>query len=313
MTRYAGMRLVSSLPIALIVATFSFLLIELIPGSPAIAMLGEQATVEAVAALEREMGLDKPLPVRFVWWLAGLVRGDLGNSIVAKRPVSELLAAAVGPSLALAAAGLLFSMLIGISVGVTSAALRGSVVDQLSTLGAIIGASAPSFWLGLNLMLGLSLTLRLLPTSGYATLATEGLSALRYLVLPGLAIGVPSAASLARITRSAMLDVLQADYIRTARAKGVASLRVIMGHAFRVASPTVVTVISYTFLDMLSRAVVVEAIFRIPGLGSLAVYGINNRDYPVVQGVILIVAFGYIIANLMTDLSYSLLDPRIQR
>ena len=310
---YTLRRIVILLPTAMLVALFAFILMHLIPGSPAVVMLGDDATPETIAQLEKEMGIDKPIYVQFQRWFFKLLRGDLGESIFFDRPVLDLIMGAMGPSLLLAVLSLVISLVIGICAGVLAAVKRNSWIDQLSLTSALLGASIPSFWLGLTLILLFSVKIQIFPTSGYQSILDSGdITNIKYLILPALALGLPSSALITRLTRSAMLDVLGKDYVNTARAKGLRERSVILKHALRNATIPVVTVTSFTFMNILSRAVVTESIFRIPGLGSLIVTSIMRRDYPTIQGILLIIAAMYIAVNLITDLTYTLIDPRIR-
>ena len=310
---YTLRRIVILLPTALLVALFAFILMHLIPGSPALVMLGDDATPETIAQLEKEMGIDKPIYVQFQRWFFKLLRGDLGESIFFDRPVLDLILGAMGPSLLLAVLSLGISLVIGICAGVLAAVKRNSWIDQLSLTSALLGASIPSFWLGLTLILLFSVKIQIFPTSGYQSILDSGdITNIKYLILPALALGLPSSALITRLTRSAMLDVLGKDYVNTARAKGLRERSVILKHALRNATIPVVTVTSFTFMNILSRAVVTESIFRIPGLGSLIVTSIMRRDYPTIQGILLVIAGMYIAVNLITDLTYTLIDPRIR-
>ena len=310
---YTLRRIVILLPTAMLVALFAFILMHLIPGSPAVVMLGDDATPETIAQLEKEMGIDKPIYVQFQRWFFKLLRGDLGESIFFDRPVLDLILGAMGPSLLLAVLSLGISLVIGICAGVLAAVKRNSWIDQVSLTSALLGASIPSFWLGLTLILLFSVKIQIFPTSGYQSILDSGdITNIKYLILPALALGLPSSALITRLTRSAMLDVLGKDYVNTARAKGLRERSVILKHALRNATIPVVTVTSFTFMNILSRAVVTESIFRIPGLGSLIVTSIMRRDYPTIQGILLVIAGMYIAVNLITDLTYTLIDPRIR-
>ena len=310
---YTLRRIVILLPTAMLVALFAFILMHLIPGSPAVVMLGDDATPETIAQLEKEMGIDKPIYVQFQRWFLKLLQGDLGESIFFDRPVLDLIMGAMGPSLLLAVLSLGISLVIGICAGVLAAVKRNSWIDQLSLTSALLGASIPSFWLGLTLILLFSVKIQIFPTSGYQSILDSGdITNIKYLILPALALGLPSSALITRLTRSAMLDVLGKDYVNTARAKGLRERSVILKHALRNATIPVVTVTSFTFMNILSRAVVTESIFRIPGLGSLIVTSIMRRDYPTIQGILLVIAGMYIAVNLITDLTYTLIDPRIR-
>lgn len=313
MSRYLLGRLAALFPTVLLVALFAFLLMHLIPGSPAAVMLGPEATPQDIQQLEHEMGLDKPLIVQLTTWLTNLAKGDFGDSIFTHTPVLQLILSMAEPSFLLALLSLLIAMLIGIPTGILAAVKQDSLFDQFAVTSALLAASIPSFWLGLNLMLLFAVELRWLPTSGFkSVLHTGNLANLRYLLLPAFAMGLPSSALITRLSRSTMLDVIAEDYVNTARSKGLRESVVILKHALRNASVPVVTVLSFTFLNLMSRGVVAENIFRLPGIGRLIVMSILRRDYPVIQGVLIVVAAAYVVINLFTDVIYVFLDPRIR-
>lgn len=311
MGNYVAKRLLMLLPVLAVVGTVAFLLIHLIPGDPTAVMLGTEATPQAVAQLRRDLGLDRPLVIQFAEWALRTLRGDLGQSIFQAKPVTELIFGALTPTLTLTSVALLVSILIGVPAGVIAALRRGGLVDLLVMLLVLAGLSLPSFWLGLNLIYLFSVTLRWLPTGGYAPLS-DGLAGLRYLVLPGLSLGLVQAALIARMTRSAMLEVLRMDYVRTAQAKGLPYRTVVFKHALRNAFIPVLTVIGTSVGVMLGGAVVIETVFSMPGVGRLVVNAVKRRDFPVVQGAMLLVATISVGVNLVVDLLYVLLDPRIR-
>jgi len=310
---YILRRLLILIPTALLVAMFAFFLMHLVPGSPAAVMLGDEASAETIRQLEKEMGLDKPLHIQFQRWFFGVLRGNLGESIFLDEPVTKLVMRAAVPSFLVATLGTLISLSIGLSTGVIAAVKKDSLIDQISLTSALLGASIPSFWLGLNLILLFAVILRLLPTSGYRSLLGPGnIANLKYLILPAIAVGFPNSALITRLTRSAMLDELGKEFITTARAKGARESVVIIKHALKNAAIPVVTVVGITMMNIMSKAVVTENVFRIPGLGRLIVSSITRRDYPTIQGILLVVAGLYILVNLLTDITYSFLDPRIR-
>lgn len=309
MGKYVVKRLLMLLPVLAVVGTVAFLLIHLIPGDPTAVMLGTEATPQAVAELRRELGLDRPVVVQFAEWALRTLTGDLGQSIFQAKPVTELVFGALTPTLTLTSVALLVSILVGIPAGVVAALRRGSLVDLLVMLQALAGLSLPSFWLGLNLIYLFSVKLKWFPTGGYAPL-TEG--GLKYLVLPGLSLGLIQAALIARMTRSAMLEVLRLDYVRTAMAKGLPYRTVVLKHALRNAFIPVLTVIGTSVGVMLGGAVVIETVFSMPGVGRLVVTAVKRRDFPVVQGAMLLVATISVMVNLVVDLLYAWLDPRIR-
>ena len=310
--QYAIRRLFALIPVVLLVAIFTFFIMHLIPGSPAIMMLGPQATVEDIRQLEEEMGLNQPLYVQFQKWFFGILQGDFGESVFLDEPVSKLILHAAEPSFFLAIFSLSISIVIGIPAGIIAAVKKGTLWDQIALTSALLGASIPSFWLGLNLILLLGVIANLLPTSGYESILTGNFYNIGFLIMPAIALGFPNSAQITRLTRSTMLDVLGEDYIKTARSKGLRELTVILKHALRNALTVIITVISFSFLNLMSRAVVSENVFRIPGLGRLIVNSISRRDYPVVQGILICVAGAYIIINLLTDLVYVIINPQIR-
>lgn len=301
------------IPVLIIILIFTFVVMRVIPGNPAIVLLGPHATAHEIEALTREFGFDQPILVQFVSWVTDLMRGDFGRSIYWDQPVLPFVISKLEPSFWLALVSITFISFMGITTGIISAVKKDTWIDQTVLGGALLGASLPSFWTGLVLMWFIGVNLRLLPESGFESIFQTGnLANLQYLILPAISIGLPSSALVARLTRSSMLDALSEDYVRTARSKGLRELKVILKHVLRNASVAIITVISFTFLDILSRAVVTEQIFRLPGIGMLVVQSIMARDYPVVQGILLIIACCYILINLITDILYTIIDPRIR-
>jgi len=298
--------------VMVVVGVVAFLLIHLAPGDPAAVMLGPDATLDQVQRLRRQLALDQPLPVQFAAWASRVVQGDLGVSHFAQKPVLLVLAQRAEPTLILAGMSVLVAVLIGVPAGIAAALRRGTAVDQAVLALALIGASVPSFWLGLSLILYFAVYLGWLPSSGIAPVSVAGLKALRYYVLPAVALGFPNSALITRITRSSMLDVLQQDYVRTAASKGLGAGRVILRHALRNALVPIVTVVGLTVAGLMGGAVVTETVFSIPGVGRLVVQSVLRRDYPVIQAAILLVATVYVLVNLLVDLLYVWVDPRIR-
>jgi peptide/nickel transport system permease protein len=300
------------IPLIIIIAVIAFALMRLAPGDPASVVAGADATPEDVARIRRVMGLDKPIWTQFYYWLRQIViHGDLGNSIVQEKPVWELIMQRAQPTLLLALVGGFFSVVLGMPLGIIAAVKHNSRTDRFLMSTAIVGLSVPNFWLGVLLVLVFSIYWPLLPPGGFVTLQEGGLGALRYLILPGIAIGASNAAFLARMVRSSMLDVLNQDYIRTARAKGVREGRVIYGHALRNAMIAPLTIVGLLIANLASGAIIIEIVFNVPGIGRLLINSIARRDYPIIQGVILITAMIYIVSNLVVDLLYGVLDPRV--
>jgi peptide/nickel transport system permease protein len=294
------------------ISVVTFALLAFIPGDPATVMLGAEASRQALAQLHRDLGLDRPLPIRFAIWLRDALHGNLGYSIFSHRPVSTMIAERLSTTLTLCLFALVIAVAIGVTTGVLGAVRQDSVADQLVRLFQLLGLSVPDFWLGILLLLVFSVELRLVPLVGYKTITESFWTALRFLALPALALGLVQAANLARMTRAYMLEVLRHDYVRTARAKGLDARRIIYGHALRNALPPVVTVLGIQVGALLSGVVVVETVFGLPGVGQLLISAILTRDYPLIQGVILYTAVIYALANLAVDLSYGLMDPRVR-
>jgi peptide/nickel transport system permease protein len=312
MTGYIVRRLLALVPVLLIVATVGFFLIYLTPGDPAAVMLGPDATTEELENLRRLMGLDRPLPVQLVRWYARTLQGDLGYSIFLQRPVLQAIIERIEPTALLTLFSLLIATAIGIPAGVAAAVRRNSWVDQISMGVALFGVSVPNFWLGLNLILLFSVYLGLFPVAGYVPVEQSVSGALRSLTLPAVTLGISASALIARMTRSSMLEVLGQDYIRTARAKGNEEPRVIFRHALRNAMIPTVTVIGLAMGGLLAGAIVTETVFALPGVGRLVISSVLRRDYPVVQGVLMFIAAIYVFVNLLVDVLYVYLDPRVK-
>lgn len=311
MLAYTIRRLLLAIPVMLLVATAVFLLLHLTPGDPVGVMLGSDASEQQRLAVRHQLGLDQPLPVQYVNWLGRVIRGDLGRSLFLDKPVTTALLERVQPTLLLTLMASLVAILIGLPTGVLAARRRGSWLD-LGTMGvAMLGISMPTFWLGLNLILLFAVKLRWLPVAGYQPLSSGVWNSLRYLILPAVTLGTAQGALLARMTRSMMLEVLNQDYVRTARAKGLVERTVIVRHALRNAFIPLLTVIGLTFAVLIGGAVVTEQIFNIPGVGRLLIQAIGRRDFPLVQGTVLVIAALYVLINLAVDLLYAVIDPRI--
>lgn len=304
MRRYILRRIGLLVPVVIGVVTVVFLIVHFIPGDPVEIMLGEQAQAVDKEELRRQMGLDKPLHVQYVDFLARLARGDLGRSLHTKRPVLESIVRRLPATLELALAAMVVALVLAIPLGLLSAYKKDTVVDQGSMLFALLGISMPNFWLGPLLIIVFSLKLGWFPVSGRGGLA--------HVVLPAITLGTAMAAILARMIRASMLDVIQSDYITTARAKGVRESRVVLKHAFRNALIPVVTIVGLQIGGLLAGSIITETIFAWPGIGRLAIQAINARDYPLVQGCVLVIALGYVLVNFLTDLLYGFIDPRIR-
>jgi len=303
MLTYAIRRILLAIPILLGVVLVVVLSMELIPGDPVALMLGQFATPEAIASTRAELGLDRPLAVRYVEYVLDVVRGDLGMSIKDRRPVATMIGETLPATAQLAGAAVLLSVLVGVPRGVVSAARPGGVTDNLVRVVSLAGLSMPVFWTGLVFIVFFSVTLGWFPVAGRGTL--------RHLVLPSVTLALPSIAILARMTRASLLEVLQEDYVRTARSKGLSRRSLLYKHALRNALIPVVTALGLQLGQMLGGAVLTETVFSWPGLGRLTVFAIFNRDFVLVQGVVLVLATVYVSVNLLVDLSYGLFDPRV--
>ena len=304
MRAFLTRRLLLLVPTLLGVTLATFLMLHLTPGDPVTIMLGEFASASDVARLRAELGLDRPILVQYLKFLGRAVRGDLGSSIRSRRPVQEEIAERLPPTMVLALAAQVLAVCAGITAGVTAAAARRPSVDSAIVAVTLVGLSMPTFWSGLLLILLFSLTLGWLPIT-----ASGGL---RALILPAVTLAAPAAAVLARVTRASVLEVLRQDYVRTARAKGVSERLVVYRHALRNALIPVLTVAALQFAGLVAGAVIVESVFSRPGLGRLAVSAILSRDFPLAQGIVLVVASMYVFVNVGVDLVYGVLDPRIR-
>jgi len=309
---YLTGRLLSLIPVLLVVAVVVFLLVRHTPGDPARVLAGEDATPEQIRMLRRDMGLEGPLPAQFASWVGRAVRGDLGRSLFSRLPVTRIIGQHVGPTLMLSAMAIIVALSIGIPLGVVSAVYRNSWWDQAGLALAMLGAAVPTFWLGLSLIVIFAVNLGWLPSSGFRSPTEDLWRSLSYLTLPALTLGVPNSALIIRFVRSSLLDVIATDYVRTARAKGLGERLVIFRHAFRNALVPILTVVGLTVAALMGGAVVTETVFAIPGIGQMVVQSVLRRDYPVIQGVTLVVATSYVMINLLVDLLYFLVDPRVK-
>jgi peptide/nickel transport system permease protein len=312
MGRYILQRLAGMVAVMFTVVTIVFIIVRIAPGDPAAVMLGPDASAQDISQLRARLGIDQPLPIQYALFLGQLIRGDLGESIFLNRPVLSALADRAEPTFFLTLFAIAIASVIAIPIGILSAYRRGSLFDQATTTVAMLAASIPSFWLGLLLIQYFAVRFGVFPVSGYggpdASLATR----LYHLVLPALALGIVSSALILRFTRASMLDVLNDDYVRTARSKGMGEFRVVMKHAFKNALIPVLTVIGLTAALLVSGAVVTETVFGLPGIGSLVVSAVLRRDYPVIQGALLIIAALYVLINFVIDMLYLVIDPRVK-
>ncbi|MEX2445159.1 MAG: nickel ABC transporter permease [Alkalispirochaeta sp.] len=303
MYQYIMRRLLLTIPVVIGVSLIVFSIIRLLPGDPARALAGVNATPEYIQQVRDRYGLDDPIHIQYGNFMRGLVTGDLGTSTFSRRPVTTEIGERFPRTLTLASISLLIATVVGVSAGIVSATRRNSIFDNASMFAALVGVAAPVFWLALMLQLLFAVQLRWLPATG--------MGSVRHLILPSITLGMASAALMARITRSSMLDVLKQDYITTARSKGLAERVVIYKHALKNALIPVVTVLGLQFGILLGGAVLTETVFAWPGVGRLLVDAILRRDYPVVQGTVMLLALLFVIINLVVDVIYAFLDPRI--
>jgi peptide/nickel transport system permease protein len=312
MLRYIAARILSTIPVMGVVALVVFLILRLTPGDPAVMIAGDSATSAQIEEIRRGMGLDRPLHVQFVIWAGDLLRGDFGTSLISNVPVWSMVTARIGPTVALTVSIILFSIAVAVPLGVIAAWRQGSALDRAVSALAVVGFSLPAFLTAYILILLFSITLGWLPVQGYRPLAAGFWSFAERLVLPTLALSAAYVALIARITRTSVLEVMGEDYVRTARAKGLRETTVLIHHALRNAAVPIITVIGLGITNLISGVVVTESVFNIPGLGRLVVEAVLARDYPVIQALILLFAFTFILINLIVDLLYTVLDPRIR-
>lgn len=305
-------RLVSAIPILLIVSLITFAMIHLIPGDPATAIAGMSATAEQVANIRRDLGLDEPLLSQLWHWYANLLHGDLGRSLLLGQPVVQVTMLRLPVTLALSAYALVLTLAIGLVSGIVAALRQNTWIDQVAMVLAMLGISLPSFYLGLLMIIVFAVELRWLPTGGYVALTDDPLGWLATSTMPAISLALLLAGLLARITRSTMLEVLRQDYIRTARAKGLPERTVVMKHALANALIPITTVVGIIVSLLISGSVVVETLFSIPGIGQLLTQAVLNRDYPMVQGGLMITTALLVLVNIGVDVCYALLDPRVR-
>ena len=312
MFAYIIRRILATIPVMAVVAIFVFALLYLSPGDPAAIIAGDTATVDDIARIRAKLGLDQPFYIQFGDWIWRLLQGDLGISIFTNLPVAKLIEQRLEPTVALSLATLIVSVVAAIPMGVLAAWRAGSWIDRLVMVFAVLGFSVPVFVLAYMLIYVFAIRLDLLPVQGYVSITQGFWPFLSHIILPSIALGMIYAALIARITRASMLDVLAQDYIRTAQAKGLANQQVLIGHALKNAAVPIATIIGIGVALLISGVVVTETVFAIPGLGRLTVDAILRRDYPIIQGIILVFSGAYVLVNLLVDLSYTLIDPRIR-
>jgi peptide/nickel transport system permease protein len=312
MLAYITRRLLAFIPTLLVVAVAVSLLIYLVPGNPAVMMLGVEATPQAITDLENALGLNDPLHLRLAGWFGRALQGDLGRSYLLDQSVTEAILVRLPVSLSLAVAAMFVALVVGVGAGTLAAVKQNSWIDWLVMVLALLGLSIPNFWLGLNLIFLGAVTLRWFPTGGYVPWSEDPTRFLLHLTLPAITLGLSHAALLARMTRASMIDVLRVDYVRTARAKGLHEWTVVFKHAFRNALIPIITVVGISTGIMIGGAVVIETVFGLPGVGRLIINAVQRRDYPIVQGGILFVTVSYLVVNLLVDLVYVWINPQIR-
>lgn len=311
MKRFIEKRIISVIPVLIIVSIVIFSLIHLVPGDPATAMLGDLATEEDIAALRIRMGLDKPLIEQYFIWIGNIFHGDFGMSVVNNETVGSLIISHIRPTISLAIYALVIAAVIAIPLGMIASRKKGSAIDHVVSVISLAGISLPSFLLGLFLMLLFSVKFRIFPVSGYKEISEGFLEHIRSLTLPAIALGFMNAALMMRMTRASMLEVLGSDYIKMAKAKGVKEFSLLAKHAFKNTLVTLITIFGQSIVQALSGAAVVESLFAVPGLGQLMVNSIGRRDYYVIQAIVLLIAVINVVINMIIDILYGFVDPRV--
>ena len=312
MLEYLGRRILQLLVVLFLASIFVFLILRLAPGDPAVLMGGDEATPEMIEAIRREMGLDKPVPVQYLIWLSKVARGDLGNSYITHYPVSELIAMRLPVTVHLTVASLFVALLISVPGGILSALYPGSVMDVAFSIYSGLRLTLPVFWLGILLIIVFALKLKVLPPSSFVSVTENPIQCVRHLILPALTLGTGSGAVQTRFFKSAILEVIGEDYVRTAHAKGLRRGQVISRHILRNAAIPAVTIVGLQFASLLAGTVLTETIFVLPGVGRLIVHSVIQKDYTVVQGTVLFISTVFILVNLLVDITYGVLDPRIR-
>jgi peptide/nickel transport system permease protein len=310
--KFFALRVLTTVPVLVLVTFVVFGLVLLIPGDPAVTIAGPDATVEEVAAVRTRLGLDRPVVVQYWDWVTGALGGDLGTSLFTSRPVATSIADSLPVTLSLTGAALVISLLIAVPTAIVSALRRGTWLDRIATIGSSLGIALPSFWLGLVFVLIFSLALGWLPATGYVPLDEDPGAWLTHILLPALTLGIAGAAESTRQLRGSIIGVLQQDYVRTARAKGLRMHTVIGKHVMKNASVPLVTVLGLQITALLGGAVLVEQIFGVPGLGQVAINAVTTRDIPVIQGIVLVAVLVAVVSNLLVDLAYGYLNPKVR-
>ena len=309
---YIGKRLLVAIPTLLIISIFVFSLQKLLPGDPVLAMAGEERDPATIEFLREKYRLNDPVALQYLNWLGGVVTGDFGISLRTNQPVLELIGQKLPVTIQLAVMAMFFAMVIGIPIGILAAVKKNTWIDYTANIVALSGLSIPNFWLGIMLILLVSVKLGWLPASGYESIFVDPVRSIETMIMPAFVLGNALAATLMRHTRSAMVAVLSSDYIRTARAKGLSPREIVLSHSFRNALLPVITLLALLFGELLAGAVLTEQIFTIPGFGKMTVDAVFTRDYAVVQGIVLCTAVGFILMNLLADIAYVLLNPRLR-
>ncbi|WP_027038765.1 ABC transporter permease [Mesorhizobium ciceri] len=312
MAAYILRRLVSTIAVMAMVGIFVFLLLRLAPGDPAAIIAGDKASPQVIAAIREQLGLNEPMPVQFVHWVLGILAGDFGTSLLSGRPVLELISLRLEPTISISILTIILSVTVGVSFGILAGWRAGGLVDRILTVFATLGFSVPVFVVGFFLLYIFSIRTHWLPVQGYKPIENGFGPWFVHLILPTLALGIPYIAFIARVTRASILEVLSEDYMRTAAAKGASSYAMLFHHALKNAGVPILTVIGISFAYLISGVVITETVFNIPGIGRLVVDALDSRDYPLIQGVLILVSGLYVLINLVVDLSYTLVDPRIR-
>lgn len=312
MWKYLRKRMLSIIPVLIIVSIIVFTLIHLIPGDPARAILGQEASIQQIENLREELGLNQPIVTQYFDWVVGILQGDLGTSYFSNKPVTEIIFQYIGATLSLAIYAQILAVVIAIPLGILAARYKGSIIDQFLTSASLFGISIPSFLSGLLLVLVFGVFFKWLPVAGYKPLDHGVIEHIKYLTLPAISLGLLQAALITRMTRSSMLEILGQNFIRTAKAKGAKQQRIIYLHALRNAFIPILTVIGQSFASLVAGAAVVETIFNIPGIGQLIINSVTRRDYSVIQGIVLFITVSYVFINLIIDVLYSIVDPRVR-
>jgi peptide/nickel transport system permease protein len=309
---YTLRRLLAIIPVLFIVSIIVFMIVHLTPGNPAFIILGEDSSPEAVEQLEQQLGLDKPIVVQYFDWLRNIFVGDLGQSVYSEQQVTQIIEERIGPTFSLMIISMLFTLIVAIPTAIFIVWKRNTVLDPLFLSGSLLGTSIPEFWLALLLVLGFGVSIPIFPVAGYIPISDGLINWLHHLILPGIVLAAVEIGLIARMLRDSMLESVNQDYTKTARGKGVKESTVLIKHVFSNALIPTTTVIGVTVAGLLGGTIIIETIFTIPGVGQLLIDSIHRRDYPVIQGVVLFIAFIYVLINLIVDLLYAFLDPRIR-